>query len=358
MNNLFGGVYQNKRCLITGHTGFKGAWLIYWLKKLKANVRGYSLNPQTNPNHFKLLDLNNHSIIGNILDDKMLDKTISDFKPEIVFHLAAQSLVKYSYNNPIETYQTNVIGTLKVYEACRRSESVRAIINVTSDKCYENTELKIPYKEFDRMGGYDPYSSSKGCSELLTSSYRRSFLNEGNILLASVRAGNVIGGGDWSENRLVPDIVKSVVKKRAIEIRCPNSTRPWQHVLEPLSGYLTLGQKLIQNEDKYACGWNFGPSESSVVNVLDFVNIAKLYWPEIIIEISSDYHDHEAGYLSLDSSKAFDLFNWSPNWKLENTIEKTMNWYKKFLNNSTLLTQDDLEIYVSSAKENKIEWAT
>lgn len=248
---LFDQIYKGKTCFITGHTGFKGSWLAYWLTKMGAKVIGYSLNPPTNPNHFELLKNKYISIIGDIRDRKFLHDTILKHKPDIVFHLAAQTIVRHSYKDPVETFETNVLGTLSVFEACRKTSSVRAIINVTSDKCYENKEWSWGYRENDQMGGWDPYSASKGCSEILTSSYRNSFLNledygeKHNIILASVRAGNVIGGGDWGEDRLIPDIVLSTSKGEKVEIRNPKSTRPWQHVLEPLSGYLTLGWKLI-----------------------------------------------------------------------------------------------------------------
>ena len=263
--------YKGKRVLITGHTGFKGGWLVLWLKHLGAEVCGYALEPNTTPNLFTAAGVSKNikSVIGNILDTETLNKTFAEFKPEIVFHLAAQPLVRLSYSEPVETYKTNVIGTLNVLEAARKVGTVRAFVNITTDKCYENKEVKRPYKEDDPFGGYDMYSSSKGCAEILSSSYRRSFLQNEGYALATVRAGNVIGGGDWALDRLVPDCVRSIEANEIIEIRSPHATRPWQHVLEPLSGYLLLGHLLFTEGRKYAEGFNFGPDTKGVLTVAE-----------------------------------------------------------------------------------------
>src|SRR5208283_3356263 len=266
---MFGDVYTGKKVLITGHTGFKGSWLAMWLQELGANIVGYSLNPPSNPNHFDLLIQPSgpltlrpsdpptlQSVIGDILDADKLFDTFQRYRPEIVFHMAAQPLVRYSYRNPVETFETNVMGTINVFEACRNTDSVRAVVNVTSDKCYENREWVWGYHENDPMGGYDPYSASKGCAELITASYRRSFFNaEASALLASARAGNVVGGGDWADDRLIHDIMRAVSNNEKVIIRNPGHTRPWQHVLEPLSGYLMLGQKLLEARQEFAEGW-------------------------------------------------------------------------------------------------------
>ena len=268
---MFNNIYKNKKVFLTGHTGFKGSWLALWLTRLGAEVCGYSLSPNTNPSMFQKLDIGNKiskSIIGDILDSEKLEKAISDFQPEIMFHLAAQPLVRLSYSEPLLTYQTNVIGTLNVLEAARKCSSVKAFVNVTTDKCYENKEIQRGYREDDPMGGYDMYSSSKGCVEIMSSSYRRSFLKDG-YAMATARAGNVIGGGDWALDRLIPDCIRGINDGIDIEIRNPVAVRPWQHVLEPLSGYLLLGQKLLEDGQKYADGFNFGPNEESVLTVAE-----------------------------------------------------------------------------------------
>ena len=282
-STLFNGIYNNKTVLVTGHTGFKGSWLCFWLIQMGAKVIGYSLEPPTSPNHFELLNLDMVSVIGDIRDSDKLNAVFAQYQPEIVFHLAAQPLVRLSYKEPVETFETNVIGTLKVFEACRNTKSVRAIVNITSDKCYENKEWVWGYRENDPMGGYDPYSASKGCAELVTSSYRNSFFNVNeygkshNVLLASCRAGNVIGGGDWAKDRLMTDIMVAVSEGKKVVIRNPRATMPWQHVLEPLSGYLMLGQKLFEGKKEFAQAWNFGPGEQGAITVKEVVENIKKY---------------------------------------------------------------------------------
>lgn len=364
MENLFGGIYKGKTVLVTGHTGFKGSWLSYWLKEMGANVVGYSLEAPTKPNHIELLNLDIESIVGDIRDLDKLNETFEKYKPEIVFHLAAQPLVRLSYENPIKTYETNVIGTLKVFEACKKAD-VKAIVNITSDKAYENKEWIWGYRENDPMGGYDPYSSSKGCAELLASSYRNSYFNNDdykkthNTLLASCRAGNVIGGGDWAEDRLMTDIMLSVSLNKKVSIRNPYATRPWQHVLEPLSGYLNIGQKLLEGKVEFADGWNFGPSDEGSITVEEVVKNVKKHWDKIDYVINKyPNQPHEANLLKLDCSKAHILLKWKDVWDSDTTFEKTVKWYKSYYeSNKEILTKNDLEAYIKDAKSKQLEWA-
>ncbi|MFZ2889328.1 CDP-glucose 4,6-dehydratase [Sulfuricurvum sp.] len=363
MDNLFGGIYKDKTVLVTGHTGFKGSWLVYWLNQMGANVIGYSLEAPSEPNHIGLLNLDITSIIGDIRDLELLNQTFAIHKPDIVFHLAAQPLVRLSYENPIETYETNVMGTLKVFEACR-AHNVKAIVNITSDKAYENREWVWGYRENDPMGGYDPYSSSKGCADILANSYRSSYFNPAeyqkshNTLLASCRAGNVIGGGDWAKDRLMTDIMLSVSSAKKVSIRNPNATRPWQHVLEPLSGYLAIGQKLLEEKVEFAEAWNFGPSDEGSITVEEVVNHVKTHWDKIDYEITRDpLHLHEANLLKLDCSKAHIRLKWKDVWDSETTFEKTVLWYKNFYENNSTTTTDDLKHYVMDAKKKELEWS-
>lgn len=364
MESLFSGVYKDKTVLVTGHTGFKGSWLVYWLSEMGANVIGYSLEAATEPSHIELLKLDITSIAGDIRDLNKLDTIFSEYKPDIVFHLAAQALVRLSYDNPIETYETNVMGTLKVFEACRKA-NVKAIVNITSDKAYENREWIWGYRENDPMGGYDPYSSSKGCADLLANSYRNSYFNideykkSHNTLLASCRAGNVIGGGDWAKDRLITDIMLSVSKGQKVSIRNPYATRPWQHVLEPLSGYLHIGQKLLEEKVEFSDAWNFGPSDEGSITVEEVVNNVKKHWDKIDYSINRDVNQpHEANLLKLDCSKAHILLRWKDVWGSETTFEKTVKWYKAFYEDKTkILTNKDLQSYIFDAKTKNIDWA-
>lgn len=364
MTSLFGSIYNGKTVLVTGHTGFKGSWLVYWLHQMGAKVVGYSLESPATPNHIGLLNLDIVSVIGDIRDLEKLNQTFEEYKPDIVFHLAAQALVRLSYQNPIETYETNVMGTLKVFEACRKN-SVKAIVNITSDKAYENKEWIWGYRENDPMGGYDPYSSSKGCADILANSYRSSYFNPKeykkthNTLLASCRAGNVIGGGDWAKDRLITDIMVSVSQGEKVSIRNPKATRPWEHVLEPLSGYLHIGQKLLEEKVEFAEAWNFGPSDEGSITVEEVVQNVKKHWDKIDYEINRDSNQlHEANLLKLDCSKAHILLKWKDVWDSETTFEKTVKWYKSYYeNNKEILTNSDLESYIIDAKAKNIEWA-
>lgn len=355
---MFNNIYHNKRVFLTGHTGFKGSWLSLWLTALGAKVCGYSLAPNTEPSMYEELKIGDSiekSVIGNLLDFEKLQKEINDFQPEIIFHLAAQPLVRLSYSEPILTYQTNVIGTLNVLEAARRCSSVRAFVNVTTDKCYENKEINRGYKEDEPMGGYDMYSSSKGCVEIMSSSFRRSFLENG-YAMATARAGNVIGGGDWALDRLIPDCIKAINNGQKIEIRNPIAVRPWQHVLEPLSGYLLLGQKLLQEGNKYAEGFNFGPNEESVLRVAEVADkVCKFYGKgEVVIHKKDNLH--EANLLMLNIEKAEKVLGWTPTYTADKAIEETVNWYKYFYEGKKDLyefTVKQIKGYEESIKWNK-----
>ena len=340
MDNYSQDVYKGKRILITGHTGFKGSWLSLWLKELGADVIGYALEPPTKPNLFEVLSLNEKvtHIIGDVRDEKHLHSVFEKYQPEFVFHLAAQPLVRLSYKEPKLTYETNVMGTVNVLEAVRKTDSVRSCIIVTSDKCYENREWIYGYRETDSIGGYDPYSSSKGCAELVTAAYRSAFYNPKdyekihNVALSSVRAGNVIGGGDWGEDRLIPDCIRALSQNKAINIRNPQATRPWQYILEPLTGYLLLGALMYEDGAKYSSAWNFGPNDESIKTVAELVKRVIKYWGGGTYTIDTLNHPHEAAFLKLDASKARALLGWKPIYDIYEAVEKTINWYKNFYN--------------------------
>ncbi|OGT41132.1 MAG: CDP-glucose 4,6-dehydratase [Gammaproteobacteria bacterium RIFCSPHIGHO2_12_FULL_40_19] len=338
MNTAF---WKDRRVLITGHTGFKGAWLSLWLQTLQAKPCGIALAPLTTPNLFSLafVKKNMQSHIADILDFDKIQCIMHDFQPEIIFHLAAQPLVRYSYQNPVETYATNVMGTVHILEAAKSCESVKAIINVTSDKCYENKERIEGYRENERLGGHDPYSNSKACSELITQSYRDSFYKNLKKGLASARSGNVIGGGDWSVDRLIVDIMKNVIAEKPIIIRNPNAIRPWQHVLEPLSGYLLLAENLYQNTEKYSGAWNFGPNRQDPLTVENIVKKILSHWNQknagYIIE--PDLNNlHEATLLQLDITKATTQLHWQPKLNLDTSIQWTSDWYQAWINTKEL----------------------
>lgn len=342
---MFNNIYKNKKVLVTGHTGFKGSWLVLWLKSLGADVCGYALDANTIPSMYEELMIYGQikSVIGNILDTAKLEETFDEFQPEIVFHLAAQPLVRRSYSEPVLTYQTNVIGTLNVLQAARKCDSVKAFVNVTTDKCYENKEIARGYKEDEPMGGYDMYSSSKGCVEIMSASFRRSFLQDG-FALATARAGNVIGGGDWAEDRLIPDCIKYINSNKPIEIRNPHAVRPWQHVLEPLSGYLRLGEALLTDGKKYAEGFNFGPNEDSVLKVSDVAQMVVNCCGkgEVIVNKTDDLH--EANLLMLNIDKSKEVLKWTPTYTAEEAIEKTVEWYKRFYAGGKMLDYTYLQI--------------
>lgn len=351
--NILANVYYNKKVLITGHTGFKGSWLASWLKMLGSEVVGLALAPNTIPNHFELLQSNLESYLIDIREYKLLKKTIKTINPDIIFHLAAQPLVRESYLNPLATINTNTMGTANLLNISRNVDNLKAVVIISTDKCYENQEWERGYHENDPMGGFDPYSASKGCAELIAASFRRSYFHldkygkEHQVLIATARGGNVIGGGDWSKDRLIPDIVKAAIHNKVVNIRSPNSTRPWQHVLECLNGYLILGQKLLQNKKEFAQAWNFGPPQNSDATVLDVLQLMRQQWPSVQYKIEENIDQpHEAKLLKLDCSKANKKLNWSNLWDLETTVLKTVEWYKDFYEKNNVITQNQIEEYM------------
>jgi len=361
---MFGGFYRDRRVLVTGHTGFKGSWLCEWLLSLGAEVAGYSLAPDTDPSHFEILGLADRirHTVGDVRDAASIAALVQDFKPDAVFHLAAQPLVRLSYREPASTWETNVMGTVNLLEAVRACPSVKACVVITSDKCYENREWPWGYRETEAMGGHDPYSASKGAAELVVASYRRSFFHDpADCRLASGRAGNVIGGGDWSADRIVTDFVKSILAGRPLELRNPAATRPWQHVLEPLSGYLELGRRLCGPDGPdFAEGWNFGPSEESVVLVQELARKLVSRWGkgEVVLD-SSGSHPHEAGLLKLDCSKARMAFGWHGVWNVDETACRVVDWYKEHSEGGDMLsrTREQIESYSNDARRQCLPWA-
>lgn len=349
--------WNEKRVLITGHTGFKGGWLAFWLKYVGAKVCGYSLPAESSPNLFEDLSLGNEidSINGDIRDLTSFQNALNEFKPEIVFHLAAQSLVRKSYREPVETYSTNVIGTVNILETVRHTDFVKAVVIITTDKVYDNKEWVWGYRETDRLGGFDPYSNSKACAELAVSAYRNSFFAEKDkTLIATARAGNVIGGGDWSEDRLIPDLFRSLIFGQPLEIRNPNSIRPWQHVLEPLSGYIKLAEKLYTGERLFAEAWNFGPDDKDSKPVGWILEEIRKIWNEPVNwNISTEKQPHEARVLKLDNSKVRNLLGWEPKLCLTEALNLTAEWYKGFKDKTNLveLTKNQIDFYMN---ENRL----
>jgi CDP-glucose 4,6-dehydratase len=353
--------WKNKKVLITGHTGFKGSWLSLWLQDMGALVTGVALDPPTEPSLYQQAGVAKEmdSLRADIRDLDKIKNIFNEVRPEIVFHLAAQPLVRYSYSEPVETYQTNVMGTLNILEAIRGVDSVRAAVMITTDKCYENREWEWGYRENEPMGGHDPYSSSKGCAELLIASYRNSYFSsstydEHKTAIASVRAGNVIGGGDWAEDRLIPDIIRAVKSNTVVHIRNPNAIRPWQHVLEPLDGYIELAEKLFVSGDEYAEAWNFGPKEEDAKSVQWIVEKMTEQWSEEAgWVVDTGEHPHEANYLKLDCSKSYTRLDWSPKWPLRLALEKIIEWHKEENNdaNMKLATLSQIESYMKVNRE-------
>ncbi len=330
--------WRGKRVLLTGHTGFKGSWMSLWLQSMGAQLVGFALAPPTKPSLFEVAGIEQGmtSIIGDIRNLEHIRAVFAEHQPEIVIHMAAQPLVRYSYIEPVETYSTNVMGVVNLLEAVRSTTSVKAVVNVTTDKCYENREWAWGYRENEAMGGYDPYSSSKGCAELVTAAYRNSYFHtekyhEHGVAIASARAGNVIGGGDWAEDRLIPDIMRAITEGRAVNIRNPHAIRPWQHVLEPLSGYLLLAQKLYEGGAAYAEGWNFGPNDEDAKPVQWIVERLTQSWGEgASWVVDGGEHPHEAHYLKLDCSKAKGQLNWHPRWHLDEALVKIADWHQAY----------------------------
>lgn len=321
--------WKGRKVLLTGHTGFKGGWLALWLRQLGADVHGLALPPVTTPSLWQVAQLDQQipGELADIRDAARLSAALQSFQPELVLHLAAQPLVRESYRTPAETYATNVMGTINLLEAIRATDSVRAVLVVTTDKCYDNREWSWPYREQDALGGFDPYSSSKACVELLCASYRDSFLRAAGVALATARAGNVLGGGDWSPERLIPDVFGAWQQGREVLLRYPHATRPWQHVLDPLMGYLQLAQGLLSDPERYAAAWNFGPDSAGLATVETVVGHLAQLWPGAARwSISADAQPHEAGLLALESSKARQSLGWAPRWSLEATLKHTLDW--------------------------------
>ncbi|HBI44761.1 MAG TPA: CDP-glucose 4,6-dehydratase [Planctomycetales bacterium] len=355
--------YHGRTVLVTGHTGFKGSWLCLWLRELGARVVGFSLAPPTEPSHYRLLDLDVESFLGDVRDAAALRAVVERCQPSAVFHLAAQPLVRLSYREPVETLTTNVLGTVNVYEACRAADCVRAIVSITSDKAYQNRESATGYRETDPVGGSDPYSCSKGCAELITSCYRASYFpahgygSAHRTLLASARAGNVIGGGDWAEDRLIPDAVKAAARGEPVPLRNPRSVRPWQHVLEPLAGYLLLGARLLEGRPEFAEAWNFGPDAQGEVEVEAVVAKMQESWPALCYYAAPDASGpHETKTLKLDSGKARDRLGWRPVWDWVEAVERTALWYRRYHETGAVRSREDLAQYTQDALRRGCEW--
>lgn len=330
MNRNF---WNGKRVFITGHTGFKGGWLALWLSDMGAHVEGFALPPPTRHNFYDATGLHHHlarSTIADIRDIDLLKNSIQSAQPEIVFHMAAQSLVRHAYQAPLDTYATNVMGTVNLLETIRQTPGVKAVVNVTTDKCYENKEWLWPYRENEPLGGLDPYSSSKACAELITTAYRHSFLSAEQIYIASARAGNVIGGGDWAADRLLPDFIRALDAQRPLCVRAPQAIRPWQHALEPLAGYLILAEKLYEEGAEFAQAWNFGPDASDTRTVSWIAQTLCELAPGAQWNIDATQHPHEATTLKLDSTKAKTLLNWQPRWCLRTALQRTLEWHQEW----------------------------
>ncbi len=368
MNSCFHNFYNNKNVFLTGHTGFKGSWLTLMLKELNANVTGYSLEPPTEPSLFEILKLKNKikHLTGDVRDKDKFLKSIKEAKPEIIFHLAAQPLVRRSYSEPVLTYETNILGTLNLLEFSRQIESVRAVVIITTDKCYENKEWIYAYRENEPLGGYDPYSSSKACAELITAAYRRSFFNIDDYgkthktAIATVRAGNIIGGGDWTDDRLVPDIIRSLTGNKELLIRNPDSIRPWQHVLEPIAGYLYLASLMHKDGKSFSEPFNFGPDSNDILTVKDVVKRSVKAWGSGSYKIKKDNELHEAKLLRLDTGKSLFKLNWKPVYNAGQAIDRAIDWYKEFYQNKNAdiynFTVNQIDDYMQVAEKSEIFW--
>lgn len=362
MKALFGGVYHGRRVLVTGHTGFKGSWLVLWLHQLGARVSGLALPAQGAPNHSRLLRLPLAEALVDVRDAALVRSALQRFEPEVVFHLAAQPLVRRSYREPAATFDTNVMGLVNLLEAVRATPSVRVVVNATTDKCYRNQHPGQPLREADPLGGHDPYSASKACAEIVSASYRAAFLahDDGRghaVALATARAGNVVGGGDWGEDRLIPDLVRAATAATVAPIRHPAAVRPWQHVLEPLAGYLCLGQQLLADPAGAAEAWNFGPPPQAHRQVREVIDAFADAWPAVRYAIDTRAHAHEAHSLHLDCGKAQQRLRWHAVWDLPTTLRRSALWYRRQHEQQALNSHDDLQQYVADARVGGLAWA-
>ena len=355
---LFNDCFRGINILLTGHTGFKGSWLALWLRQLGANVTGIALPPDTQPAHWDLLKLSLNSHFADINNRQDITVVMQQAAPELVIHFAAQPLVRASYEDPIATWQTNVMGTVNVLEACRHQPSVKAIVVITTDKVYENAECGEHFIESDPLGGHDPYSASKAACELVVQSYRRSFFSKQNVLVASARAGNVIGGGDWARDRLVPDIIRAMHSDSPLMIRHPQAIRPWQHVLDSLSGYLCVAQHLLMGEADKAHAWNFGPDQRDNKTVADVLVQMKTHWPELIWSEAPPPHVHEAHCLMLDSRAAQTQLQWRPVWNFAQTTQHTAQWYQQFYQHNNIISAQQLDFYIRCAQQAGLVWVS
>ena len=355
---MFGGIYQNRRVLITGNTGFKGSILAWILHDLGADVQGYALSPNTEPNNFDLLELPYDTDIANVLDSFAMQNVFNEFAPEIVFHLAAQPLVRCSYEQPVATFSVNIQGTVNVLECCRLTPSVKAVAVITSDKCYR-TGSPLPFTENSPLGGADPYSASKACAEIVAESYRHSFINH-DKLLATCRAGNVIGGGDWAADRLMPDLMRNAADNKITLLRNPAAVRPWQHVFEPLTGYLMLGEKLLAQHESFARAWNFGPDSGDAWPVAKMAEYAAKFWPQIKFDFAdAEFRRNqvaETDILRLDAQNAQQILQWRPVWTAAEAVQYTTQWYRDFYTAQQLNTAEDWQQYLLDAKKHHADW--
>ena len=356
--NPFGGTYAGRRVLVTGHTGFKGSWLVLWLRALGARVAGLALDPDAQPSHWMLLgfdDVADHRV--DLRNADAVRKVLGIHRPEIVFHLAAQPLVRRSYRDPVDTFSSNIAGLVNLFEAVRGCASVRVLVNATTDKVYAEHAAVAGYCETDPLGGHDPYSTSKACAELVSDCYRKSFFNTSDspTRIATARAGNVIGGGDWAEDRLVPDLVRAAAANRSLQIRNPSAVRPWQHVLEPLSGYLRLGQRLWEDAC-FAGAWNFGPGASGEISVQQIAAQLGAHWPALRIERDANTHPHEAAILRLNCDKAKQQLAWRPVWNIDIALARTADWYRAFHEKGTVSSATDLAAYIDDARHFGLAW--
>lgn len=362
LTSLFAGAYSGRRVLVTGHTGFKGSWLSLWLRDMGAQVAGLALDPDTDPAHWNLLGLDlDQEFRLDLRDRSAIRAAVTSFQPQIVFHLAAQPLVRRSYRDPHSTFDTNVMGLVNLLDAVRACASIKVVVNATTDKVYEPYDAQDGYRESDHLGGHDPYSTSKACAELVSACYQRSYFvtahDRGKVQLATARAGNVLGGGDWGEDRLVPDVARAANSGAVLHLRNPGATRPWQHVLEPLSGYLRLGQLLLDGHVEGG-SWNLGPSSSANLTVGEVVDRLRIAWPNLQVVAGQGPYPHEAERLTLDSSKAARDLGWRSVWTAEKALNQTSSWYQAYYTTGRVTSRNDLAQYIQDAQRLRVAWAT